>query len=165
MTPIQNKILEEKQKILPIDVGAIAAALGLNVFLSGFSGANVSGQIIKDADVYSIYINKEHSLQRQRFTLAHEIAHFLLHKEYIGDGIFEDAMYRSTLSNFMEVEANKLAADILMPANKVQEKINEYYETHEDGLEIVNVLSSDFNVSKHSMAIRLDIPYFPAGDF
>lgn len=60
----------------------------------------------------AIYVNKGHHVNRRRFTTAHEIAHFILHQDFIGDGIADDGLYRSKLSNAMEAQANKLAADI-----------------------------------------------------
>ncbi|HCM3005245.1 TPA: ImmA/IrrE family metallo-endopeptidase, partial [Klebsiella pneumoniae] len=68
---------------------------------------------------------------RQRFTLAHEIAHFLLHRDRIGDGITDDILYRSKLSDFMEVQANRLAADILMPGHLLEKKLLELTQTVE----------------------------------
>ena len=58
---------------------------------------------------------------RRRFTIAHEIAHFLLHRDKIGDQLSDDAMYRSSLSSDDERAANRLAADILMPMGLIQD--------------------------------------------
>lgn len=77
------------------------------------------------------------------------MAHFLLHKEDIGDGIHDDALYRSKLSTFQEVQANKLAADILMPFDKI-------YELLEAGTRL-RELPDIFQVSKAALCIRLDI--------
>ena len=47
---------------------------------------------------YAIFVNKgDRYKTRQRFTIAHKIAHFILHREAIGDGIVDDALYRSGL--------------------------------------------------------------------
>ncbi len=89
---------------------------------------------------YAIYSNGKDPKVRRRFTYAHELAHFLLHKEHIGDGLRENPLFRSILSNQQEIEANKLAADILMP------------------LPILNELAEIFDVSRSAMLIRLGIP-------
>src|SRR3546814_8751462 len=64
---------------------------------------------------FAIYVNGSHPRVRRRFSIAHEIAHFALHRNLIGDGVTDDAMYRSNLSSAVEVQANRMAADILMP--------------------------------------------------
>jgi IrrE N-terminal-like domain len=107
----------------PVPVGAIASSLGLIVKLSTLP-VGISGEIRPDPNAqngYAIKINRHDGKERQRFTLAHEIAHFLLHKDSIRDGLSDDVLYRSSLSNRKEAEANRLAADILMPIVLVQE--------------------------------------------
>ncbi len=149
-------VIEEYQHCLPVDVDAIAKALQIKVYNEKGWPNGLSGKIVKDSHFggqsgYAIYINGDHAETRQRFTLAHEIAHFILHKENIGDGIADDALYRSGLSNAQEAMANKLAADILMPWNLVNQKIKE-------GINTVEELAQQFNVSTSAMAIRLGVP-------
>jgi uncharacterized protein DUF955 len=150
------RVIEAHQHKLPIDVYAIALVLQIKVYHEKEWPDGLSGKIVKDARLggqsgYAIYINGNHAETRQRFTLAHEIAHFALHKENIGDGIADDALYRSGLSNAQEAMANKLAADILMPWNLVNQKIKE-------GVDTVEALAQQFNVSISAMAIRLGVP-------
>src|SRR3546814_3235070 len=59
---------------------------------------------------FAIYVNGSHPRVRRRFSIAHEIAHFALHRNLIGDGVTDDAMYRSNLSSAVEVQANRMAA-------------------------------------------------------
>lgn len=80
------------------------------------------------------------------------MAHFILHRDKIGSGITDDGLYRSRLSNTIEVEANKLAADILMPWHLLNQRISPEVRSVEEMAEI-------FNVSKSSMSIRLGVPY------
>lgn len=50
----------------------------------------------------------------KRFTIAHEIAHLLLHRPILREGVTDDVLYRSPhLGGTQETEANKMAADIL----------------------------------------------------
>lgn len=114
---IQERI-KSFQTEYPVKVGAIAKSFGLDVKKATLQ-PKVSGEIRKQGAGYIIRVNRHDASYRQRFTLAHEIAHFLLHEEYIGDGIVDDMLYRSNLSNAMEAEANSLAADIIMPRNLV----------------------------------------------
>src|SRR5271167_4485521 len=95
-------VVEEHQDKLPIDVYAIARELQIEVYPEKGWPNDLSGRIERDTRFggqsgYAIYINGDHAETRQRFTLAHEIAHFILHKDNIGDGIADDALYRSGL--------------------------------------------------------------------
>ncbi len=149
-------VIEEHQDKLPIDVYAIAREFQIEVYTEKGWPNDLSGRIERDTRFggqsgYAIYINGDHAETRQRFTLAHEIAHFILHKDNIGDGIADDALYRSGLPSAQEAMANKLAADILMPWNLVNQKISE-------GIDTVEKLAQVFNVSTSAMAIRLGVP-------
>lgn len=150
------QVIEENTKEAPVLLKPITAGLGLKVYSSEFDDATISGMIKRDTEAlsgYSIYVNKLHHKNRIRFTIAHEVAHYILHQEFIGDGVVDDVMYRSNLSDKMEREANNFAADILMPwpllsrAMKINNNIN------------IDELAQKFNVSKSAMAIRLRIPY------
>ena len=86
--------------------------------------AGISGKILGVDFGYEIQINKHEIKERQRFTFAHEISHYLLHRDLIGEGISDTILYRSALSDSKEAEANRLAADILMPKFIVNQLIN-----------------------------------------
>lgn len=100
---------------IPVDVIALACALDIEVRYETMLD-NVSGKIeCPDGKRCRITVNSSHGQNRQRFTLAHEIAHFVLHRDLIGDGIKDDALYRSNQPSLIERQANSYAADILMP--------------------------------------------------
>jgi hypothetical protein len=100
----------------PVDVYGLACALGLEI-KDVELGDDISGKIEKSwRSGYLISVNVRHPLTRRRFTAAHEIAHFVLHRDLIGDGIVDDAMYRSKKGDAIERQANAYAATILMPA-------------------------------------------------
>lgn len=97
----------------PVDVVEIVSALGLELGYEDMG--DLSGKIEKRGDTYKITVNMRDPRVRQRFTIAHEIGHYILHRDMIGDGITDDAMYRSSLGNFFETQANQYAAYVLMP--------------------------------------------------
>jgi Zn-dependent peptidase ImmA (M78 family) len=100
-----------------------------------------------------IRINRHDAPVRQRFTVAHEISHYLLHREQIGSGIRDDVLYRSALSDAREAEANRLAADILMPESAVRAARERLRGMQDD--EAVLELAQQFGVSEAAMKIRL----------
>lgn len=156
MADAWNSDVRAFQLRAPVDVREMAEGLGLNVWRKSLTG-DVSGMILRDHKHggkagYSIFVNAAHPRTRQRFTIAHEIAHFLLHRDRIGDGIEDDALLRSGLSTLEEVQANKLAAKILMPLHLLRREMNA-------GTRKLPELARKFGVSPQAMSIRLGLPY------
>lgn len=158
ITEQQREILEAHNKEAPVKLGQLAADLGLKVSLATLPHG-ISGQITRDSSApsgYAIRVNRHESKKRQRFTLAHEIAHFLLHQDKIGDGVSESVLYRAPgITNREEVEANRLAAEIVVPRGLLSTEIE-----HKDNLsreELCETLANLFAVSQEVMEIRLGI--------
>jgi predicted transcriptional regulator len=145
------QIISEYQKAPPVDVDALARALGIKVNYieldEGIYGSLNRHPTWGGPSGYVIFINKKDPRVRQRFTLAHEIAHFVLHRDLIDSEVVDRAMYRSDLSTAHETQANRLAADILMPGHLLR---REFAETKD-----VAVLARRFDVSMAAMEIRL----------
>lgn len=148
-------IIAPFQQNAPVDVISVANAFGLNVWEQELE-KGISGKLFRDQENggtsgYSILINLPESLTRKRFTVAHEIAHFVLHRNQIGDGLTDDTFYRSGLSSEQEVEANKMAADIIMPYKLID-------TLQRAGISGVAALANALQVSQAAMMIRLGIP-------
>jgi hypothetical protein len=152
-----GQIITRYQQSAPVDVLSIARELGLNVWEMSSLPSNVSGKIFRDPlnggpSGFSIGVNAVEGNERKRFTIAHEIAHFILHRSQLESGdVIDDTMYRSGLSTEQEAEANKLAADILMPYVLIQSLVN-------SGVNTVPALAEKLQVSPTAMKIRLGIP-------
>ena len=136
---------------VPVKVGALAKALGLKVVLATLP-MNISGLIQPDNGGFVVKVNRFESKERQRFTIAHEIAHYLIHRDRINSGIVDSVLYRSKLSSRMEAEANRLAADIVMPTEAVISAMRKFGDTIADS--DVAELALEFGVSKQAMKIR-----------
>jgi predicted transcriptional regulator len=144
-------IVAKHQKGPPVMVGPIARELGIKVVRLPL-GKSIAGQIIRDPkrggpSGFLIHLNSDDSPNRQKFTLAHEIAHFILHRDLIESGIIDDTMYRSDLGNYYETQANQLAADILMPIRLVKKAM----QTTSNPASLAKM----FDVSEQAMKIRL----------
>ena len=105
---------------IPVPIGLVAERLGLEV-LSVTLPTEISGLIRRtETGIYEIQVNNTDVAVRQRFTVCHEIAHYLLHRSLIdAEGITDNILYRSKLTNRQEAEANKLGAAMLLPWSKV----------------------------------------------
>jgi hypothetical protein len=144
-------VIAKHQTKPPVDVEAIAKDLGIKIYREDL-GSEIFGSLLRDRSRggwsgYAICLNRNNHPNRQRFTLAHEIAHFVLHRDLAEAGIIDDIHYRSTLSNIHETQANQLAADILMPRALVAKE----YVSRMEG----PPLAARFLVSELAMNIRL----------
>lgn len=155
LDPTARQSIENFQDHLPVRLPQIAQALGIPVKAATL-GPGISGELRPDGHGgFVIRVNRHDPLKRQRFTVAHEIAHYLLHRDEIGDGIEDDVLYRSDLSDLREQQANRLAADILMPRSLLAD---EKEAANEKGVgDIVLYLAERFAVSEAAMRIRLGL--------
>lgn len=151
----ENAILERHLAEVPVQLGALARELGIDVFKSNLK-PGISGLIEPSKTSpsgYRIKINRHESVERQRFTLAHEIAHFLLHRSLIRNGVIDSTMYRSNLSSMHEIQANKLASRIVMPDGAVDRLKHELANVPHD--EKISRMASALRVSEPAMRIKL----------
>jgi Zn-dependent peptidase ImmA (M78 family) len=106
----------------PVPVDKIAERLGLELMLMELD-ADMSGALIRsdDGETVMIAVNETHSRVRRRFTVAHEIAHYVL--GHLTDEPHIDreftAIHRNEVSSQAtdprEIKANTFAASLLMP--------------------------------------------------
>lgn len=144
--------LEPFMKSPPVQLGAAATSLGIKVY-SGSMAPGISGKLYKSKEDggpsgWAIIVNEADSNARQRFTIAHELGHFLLHRDEIGSALTDDAFYRSQLSDPQEWEANRFAADLLMPWPLIAQLTRE-------GFTDLGDLARKLKVSEQAMRIRL----------
>lgn len=137
---------------LPIDPVTIAASLGIRAYETKLD-ANVSGALVKRRDQDPvIYVNENDSVNRQRFSFAHELGHFVrrtnsneVAEEYEWVDLRGDLAAAG--SDEQEMYANKFAAALLMPAPLLRSFVKQ-------GKTVVQ-LSYLFEVSGESMQYRL----------
>lgn len=153
----QQAIVDNFKAQLPVRVGALADTLGLGV-VSSTLHPGISGQIEPSLDYpagFLIRVNRHEVKERQRFTIAHEIGHFALHRDRIGHGITDTILYRSKLSSKLEVEANRFAAQLLMPLPKIREYLEEFGGRRDR--QVAVEMARKFGVSTDAMEIRLGL--------
>ena len=115
---------------------------------------------------WAIVVNSQHARVRQRFTIAHELGHLLLHRftsPHADRGFkvrFRDQ--RSSDGQILEeIEANHFAAELLLPQRLLRERIRqlnlEYVplSTDQQDAQAMRNLARDFGVSQQALSIRL----------
>lgn len=155
--PADAEIVRRHLSSYPIKVGELARDLGVNVIRSPLP-PKVSGLIRPSTESQSgfeIRVNKYEVPERQRFTVAHEIAHYLLHRDNIGSGVIDNIMYRSNLTSKKETDANQLAAEIIMPKKYVAHELQRV--GGERAPQAAEKLAAIFRVSVPAMKIRIGI--------
>jgi len=149
-----------EQTTPPINVSKIANGLGIEVLETPMlqdGMQDVSGFIAKkeDGKIY-IYVNENEHINRQRFTIAHELAHYYLHfKDNLADkkGVLDFVKYRNGATydekeTKEEQEANAFAAELLVPCTALK-------ELWDNGNTDITFLANHFVVSKDMMINRL----------
>lgn len=106
-------------------------------------------------------MNANNAEVRQRFTIAHELGHLVLHK---GKRLVVDRAvrvnFRDSVSSLAtdreEMEANAFAAGLLMPSAAVTDELHRIVRgRHRTDSEVVDVLAGKFQVSRSAMEFRL----------
>jgi Zn-dependent peptidase ImmA (M78 family) len=162
---VMRLLAQHGQTRPPVRIERIAKELGAEL-RSGDLG-DVSGVLVRQADSAIIGTNSTQSTQRQRFTIAHELGHFLLHE---GITNHVDRSYRvnfrsaesSQATNVEEIEANYFAASILMPQHML-DALNAEEALDSDSM--VADLAKQFHVSRLAMSLRLANLYEEATPF
>jgi len=122
---------------------------------------SVSGFILRDAGQSVIGINTTHPLVRQRFTMAHELGHFMLHNH---QGVHVDerdfflkfrAATSDTTGDQDEIEANTFAAELLMPKKFLEIDVAYLAEISLHDEKELRRLAKRYGVSLQALLIRL----------
>lgn len=134
---------------IPVDLIKIANNNNIEVYQSEVE-EKISGAIkyYKKEDKFIILLNEKDSEFRKRFTLAHELGHYFLHKDILkSDEIHVDTLYR--MPSEKEREVDYFAGALLINKNLLEKM---YLKTTS-----ISALSQIFEVSESAMTVRLDI--------
>jgi Zn-dependent peptidase ImmA (M78 family) len=140
----------------PVPVDKLVKKLGL-LLAPLPADDEISGAIIRKDGRVVIAVNPAHHINRQRFTIAHELGHYFLHEglETHVDQNFRVAWRNAESSkaiDWNEIQANRFAAELLMPTSFMLKDL--------DSLEAVDrhavaLLATKYVVSPDAMKIRL----------
>lgn len=150
-----------------VNIEKLASDHGITVVAYEF-GEQISGVLVVKDNKATIGYNKTNSPVRKRFTIAHELSHFILHwkpSNKIKQDVFVDKdlfmKFRNTANEYnqeevlQEIEANALAAALLMPKHFIEKELNKVEYQKLEEVEIIKRLASTFKVSEPAMTYRL----------
>ncbi|MHB7918988.1 ImmA/IrrE family metallo-endopeptidase [Staphylococcus hominis] len=145
----------------------------IKVFYSNMDGFDVPSQISGYSIVNAqgspeIVINANDSLARQRFTMAHEFGHIIMHWDWLKNqetGLNKDKyeiLFRKTSYNesstLKEIQANEFAAELLLPHKLLSEAIGDIEKLKKDPIRFNDIkqrVSVAFNVTPTFANIQL----------
>lgn len=110
--------------------------------------STLSGSLSRQDNYWLIRVNSVHSKNRQRFTIAHELGHYIYHKDDEQEFV-DTTFFRGVSSNNLEYTANKFASDLLMPEEQVRQLIDR------ENVRSVAELANRFGVSSSAMLYRV----------
>jgi Zn-dependent peptidase ImmA (M78 family) len=144
----------------PVNVERIARQLGVKVEFAPFDDELSGMAFIKDG-MLAIGINSLHHPHRQRFTLAHELAHIVLHPTELKKAVHVDkgSLRRDRVSasgtDLLEITANAFAAELLMPEELLSAVLDEKLDLEDP--QVLETLANKFRVSMMALQHRLHI--------
>jgi Zn-dependent peptidase ImmA (M78 family) len=129
-----------------VDIKSIIEQNGIKLKFEDMPSSK-SGYLTRIDGLWIIGVNSNHHVHRQRYTMAHEFAHYCLHKSE--NNFFEDEVfYRDEVQTSIEYAANTFAANLLMPNFLIDESIKK-------GIASLKELASRFNVSPLAVKSRI----------
>lgn len=155
---------------IPVDIEGIINFLSIEIKNKpDFRKIKVTGNITVKSGIPSIWINpmQNKMIERKRFTLAHELGHYVLHiapTNKLNDEIDDEKIVYNRDDNWdkIEMQANNFSAQLLMPSNLLSEEVEkiiiEYQKTTNERIEkdvIIEKLAKKFQVSLSAMEFRL----------
>jgi Zn-dependent peptidase ImmA (M78 family) len=162
---VSTLLQKHKIKRPPVKIKDIAEGLSLEV-VPHYIADNISGVLMAKGTSGTIAFNPNDPEVRQRFTIAHELGHFILHRKNStsSEQLFIDrdflVKYRSSNkyspSEYeQEQQANAFAATLLMPEEFVLAELAKIDYDDLTEIELIDALARVFEVSPTAMTYRL----------
>ena len=161
---VAEKLLDKRCiRDAPVTVADMAGAIGIEVRMEKVDD-DLSGFLLRDMEARTaiIGVNATHSESRVRFTIAHELGHFLLHE---GVTVHFDGQRPGMTLNLRGVEAsmgtddnereaNLFAAELLMPQKFLERDLQNFNSDLMDE-DALSELAKKYQVSVQALTFRL----------
>ena len=165
-TLTRETIFEKAREILdshwgkntPVNLKRLAKRMNITLEYMPLKDELSGMSFIEDGRAY-IGVNSLHSINRQRFTIAHEIGHHVLHEKLLRTGTHVDTIIlrRDHLSakgtDSAEVQANAFASELLVPNYLLESKLPSGADMQND--ELLQRLANEMKISSTALHYRL----------
>lgn len=148
-------------KAPPVPVDRLAKVLGVRIEYTPFDD-ELSGMAFMRDGKPVIGVNSSHHPNRQRFTIAHELGHVVLHRAKLEATVLIDKgrnfIPRDSISaegiDSFEMQANAFASELLMPDPLVRRVLAESSRDIQDDDYLIS-MANRFRVSLAALQFRL----------
>ncbi|MCM1233556.1 MAG: ImmA/IrrE family metallo-endopeptidase [Ruminococcus flavefaciens] len=161
-TPEEILAMTGQTMNIPVDISAILRELNISEVKMDFmeieqaltdkdeAEREISGMVLLSGNNLGIFYSTKDSVNRQRFTIAHELAHCCLNGGNLENDYIEFRHYFHS-DDEIEVAANTFAGEILIPEQSLKKVYNSL------AIPVIGSLAKIFQVSKSVMKERLNL--------
>lgn len=141
----------------------------LNVDVWPFRTQKFAGMLYTDDGTFTIVVNRNHPSHKQIFTMAHEIGHYILHRDQLTEFLCNELF--ASNRRYLEIEANRFAAELLMPVNEYVialeacdghfREVAEHFYVSEEAARwrCVDLVVDNLGISKNEVIEKIVVPY------
>lgn len=134
----------------PVEIVELAKSVGIiAITIAPLSKAGVTHALPNGE--FAVIVREQDGPERQRFTIAHEVGHRILHPAYESHGMLEQVAARGDYG-IIERAVNHFAACLLMPRSWVRELCESQLW---DRADLISATARHFEVSRQSAEIRI----------
>lgn len=161
--------IDDKEFQFRFPVVTVLGGMGFQLMRGTFRDPTVSGLLAVDSSlpeknpIYktdrAVFVNRKDSVQHQRFTIAHELAHYIFDYDESNKATYYRYYKTSEANNDEEeIRANRFAAELLMPYTQFRQKYEEYVAEQKGSFSLpstISHLSKLFDVPAKAVQFRL----------
>lgn len=121
-----------------VDIARIIRSKDIELDINAVLDDEIAGEISKTDTGFKIRVNAKDSPDWKRFTMAHELGHYVFHRHLIGNGVDDNRLYFSTkkgnhpknskVTPVHETQAHVFACNVLIPRKELHDYIGKYIE-------------------------------------
>ncbi len=163
-----SKLTSDGKISYPLPVVRLLKQMGFGLFRTNFKNPEQSGLIAVDSSLPEknklfktdriVLVNNQDSTAHQRFTIAHELAHYIFHFDEATQPTYYKAYLTSEKTDDAELLANRFAAELLMPTTEFKKLFNQYKTEQGETFSLPNTityLSQQFDAPVTAVKRRL----------
>lgn len=163
-----SKLSADEHISYPLPVVHLLQQLGFDLFRTKFKNPNQSGLIAVDSSLPEknsifrgnrvVLVNGLDTTAHQRFTIAHELAHYIFHFDETQEATYYKAYLTTEKEDEAELLANSFAAELLMPSDIFVKSFRQYKESQGEEFSLsdaITYLSHQFDAPATAVRRRL----------
>ena len=146
-----NLLGVDSEKAAPLRVVHLLKEMGFGLFRAGFVNPNQSGLIAVDSALPEknpvfhtdrvVLVNQKDTRAHQRFTVAHELAHYIFDYNEATQPTYYKAYFTTEKEDEIELRANRFAAELMMPTDTFKREFEAYRKEQGDAFSLPDAIT------------------------